>query len=54
MRKKLEVIPGATHLFEEHGAMEQVCETAMKWFQNFKQQLFLNEIFYKQRISYVF
>jgi len=32
-KKKLEVTPGATHLFEEHGAMEQVCETAMKWFQ---------------------
>lgn len=35
--KKLEVIPGATHLFEEHGAMEQVCETAMNWFKKYFQ-----------------
>jgi dienelactone hydrolase len=35
--KKLEVIAGATHLFEEHGAMEQVCEKAMKWFQKYLQ-----------------
>jgi putative phosphoribosyl transferase len=35
--KKLEVVPGATHLFEEQGAMEQVCETAMKWFQKYFQ-----------------
>ncbi len=31
--KKLEVIEGATHLFEERGAMELVCEKAAAWFQ---------------------
>lgn len=30
--KALEVIPGATHLFEEPGALEQVAETAGQWF----------------------
>ena len=29
---KLEVIPGATHLFEEFGALELVAELAGKWF----------------------
>jgi putative phosphoribosyl transferase len=32
--KRLEVVEGATHLFEEAGAMEQVCELAAGWFQN--------------------
>ena len=35
--KKLEVIPGATHLFEETGAMEQVCDAAARWFQKYLQ-----------------
>ncbi len=30
--KKLVVIPGASHLFEEAGALEQVAEQAAKWF----------------------
>lgn len=30
--KKLVVVPGATHLFEEHGALEQVAELAAAWF----------------------
>lgn len=30
--KKLDVIQGATHLFEEPGTMEQVCELAVSWF----------------------
>ncbi|OGY21626.1 MAG: hydrolase [Candidatus Woykebacteria bacterium GWB1_45_5] len=30
--KKLEVIPGATHLFEEPGALEQVARLATAWF----------------------
>jgi putative phosphoribosyl transferase len=29
---ELEVIPGATHLFEEPGALEQVAELARDWF----------------------
>lgn len=30
--KRLEVIPGATHLFEESGALEQVARLARAWF----------------------
>ena len=32
--KKLEIIPGATHLFEEAGALERVAELAKEWFQS--------------------
>jgi len=31
--KQLEVIPGATHLFEELGALEQVAALATGWFE---------------------
>jgi pimeloyl-ACP methyl ester carboxylesterase len=31
-QKKLEIIPGATHLFEEPGAMEQVARVAVEWY----------------------
>lgn len=30
--KKLEIIPGATHLFEEPGTLEKVAELASQWF----------------------
>jgi putative phosphoribosyl transferase len=30
--KKIEIIPGATHLFEEPGALEQVASLAANWF----------------------
>ena len=30
--KKLEIVPGATHLFEEKGALEQVAKLAGEWF----------------------
>ncbi len=30
--KKMEIIPGATHLFEEPGTLEKVCELAYEWF----------------------
>jgi dienelactone hydrolase len=30
--KKLEIVPGATHLFEEPGALERVAELARNWF----------------------
>jgi dienelactone hydrolase len=30
--KKLEIVPGATHLFEEPGALEQVAQLAATWF----------------------
>jgi putative phosphoribosyl transferase len=31
---KLEIIPGATHLFEEPGALEKVAQLASDWFVN--------------------
>lgn len=31
-RKKLVVVPGATHLFEEPGTLEQVADLAREWF----------------------
>lgn len=37
--KKLEIIPGATHLFEEQGAMEKVCVLATNWFEKHMQPL---------------
>jgi dienelactone hydrolase len=33
--KKLEIIPGATHLFEEPGTLEQVAELARDWFKHY-------------------
>ena len=30
--KELVIIPGATHLFEEPGTLEQVAEHATRWF----------------------
>lgn len=30
--KEMKIVPGATHLFEEHGALEQVAELAGDWF----------------------
>lgn len=37
--KQLQVIPGASHLFEERGTMTQVCDAAAAWFkQHFKQK----------------
>lgn len=33
--KKLEIIPGATHLFEEPGALEEVARLARDWFRRF-------------------
>jgi dienelactone hydrolase len=33
VEKKLEIIPGATHLFEEPGALEQVARLAREWFE---------------------
>ena len=32
--KKLSIIPGATHLFEEPGALEKVASLAASWFKN--------------------
>lgn len=33
--KKLEVVPGASHLFEEPGALERVADLATNWFQQY-------------------
>lgn len=33
--KRLEIVPGATHLFEESGALEQVAALASQWFQQY-------------------
>jgi pimeloyl-ACP methyl ester carboxylesterase len=33
--KRMEVVPGATHLFEEPGTMEQVIGLASRWFAHF-------------------
>ncbi|HEU5080018.1 MAG TPA: dienelactone hydrolase family protein [Opitutaceae bacterium] len=32
--KHLEIVPGATHLFQEPGALDQVAELAAQWFAN--------------------
>jgi len=33
--KRLEIVPGATHLFEEPGALESVAEMAKDWFETY-------------------
>lgn len=33
--KKIEIVPGATHLFEEHGALEEVARLAASWFHKY-------------------
>ena len=37
--KKMIIVPGATHLFEEPGTLEQVAEQASKWFQAYLNQV---------------
>jgi putative phosphoribosyl transferase len=32
--KRLAIIPGATHLFEEQGALDDVAHLAAHWFKN--------------------
>lgn len=34
-KKKLEIVPYATHLFEESGTLEHVAELASKWFETY-------------------
>ncbi|MEP7150085.1 MAG: dienelactone hydrolase family protein [Nitrospira sp.] len=36
--KQLVIVPGATHLFEEPGTLEQVADRALRWFQQYVQQ----------------
>lgn len=38
--KKLVVVPGATHLFEEPGTLEEVARLATQWFQRYLLQVF--------------
>lgn len=33
--KKLEIVPGATHLFQEPGALERVADLAAEWFRKY-------------------
>jgi putative phosphoribosyl transferase len=33
--KKIEIVPGATHLFEEEGALEEVTRLAREWFNRY-------------------
>lgn len=33
--KELQIVPGATHLFEEQGALEEVARLAVKWFKKY-------------------
>ena len=33
--KRLTIIPGATHLFEEPGALEEVAQLATDWFRQY-------------------
>lgn len=35
VQKELEIVPGATHLFEEEGALEAVADCAFEWFQSY-------------------
>ncbi|MEW6736687.1 MAG: dienelactone hydrolase family protein [Acidobacteriota bacterium] len=35
IEKRLEIVPGATHLFEEPGALEQVAKLAVDWFKHY-------------------
>lgn len=37
--KRLEIVPGATHLFEEPGALEEVARLARQWFQRYLRPL---------------
>jgi putative phosphoribosyl transferase len=37
-QKRLEIIPGATHLFEERGALDHVIELATDWFIRYLKQ----------------
>jgi putative phosphoribosyl transferase len=33
--KRLEIVPGATHLFEEPGAIDEVSRLAANWFEHY-------------------
>jgi len=33
--RRLEIVPGASHLFEESGTLEEVARLAREWFQRY-------------------
>jgi putative phosphoribosyl transferase len=33
--EEIEIVPGATHLFEEEGALEEVARLAAAWFRRY-------------------
>jgi putative phosphoribosyl transferase len=41
--KKLEVVPGATHLFEEKGTLERVAELSVAWFLQYLSDVTLHQ-----------
>ena len=41
--KELKIVPGATHLFEEHGALQAVARLAADWFRQHFQSHSINE-----------
>ncbi len=43
-RKRLAVVEGATHLFEETGAMDRVCQLAAEWFEEQLQLLVVSKM----------
>lgn len=42
--KKMEIVPNATHLFEEPGTLEQVANLAGKWFLDYHSHLSVKEL----------
>jgi putative phosphoribosyl transferase len=42
--KQLVVIPGATHLFEEPGALEEVARLATQWFKRYLRRLSVHKV----------
>ncbi len=42
--KQLVVIPGATHLFEEPGALEEVARLATQWFKRYLRRLSVHQV----------
>lgn len=38
VEKELEIVPGATHLFEEPGTLEEVARLAADWFTSYLDQ----------------
>jgi hypothetical protein len=34
-KKQMKIIPGATHLFEEPGALQEVARLAAEWFKKY-------------------